>query len=122
MKLIANLIRNFEKWQFRIRNFATIADLSKDEFSRVLKGLESLGWKIYSEYGGIDAGIDYDCIRLKRNGVKLKCEWDRCDEWSIEGPATAIHEIASHFNLTATSEWRWAAWDQVSEKKTRKAK
>ena len=82
----------------------------------MLEGLESIGWKTYSRYSGIDAGIDYDCIRLRRNGTKLKCEWDNWDEWSIEGPSAEINEIASQFHLTAKSEWRWAAWDQAPSK------
>lgn len=114
MRFVANLMRQFAKWQFRVRGLSTIADIGDEEFSSILAGLESSGWKIYARYAGIDVGIDYDCIRLKRKGVRLKCEWDNWDEWSIEGPALAIHEIADRFNRTAKSEWRWAVWDQES--------
>lgn len=111
MNLIASLMRRFLTWQFRMRGLSTIADIDSAGFDGVLAGLEAGRWKVTARYGGMDAGIDYDCVRLRRDGVRLKCEWDPWDGWSIQGPATAVSEIAERFGLTATSRWRWAAWD-----------
>lgn len=104
MKLFVNLMRRLVMWPFRRRDFSVIASIGHQEFASVLAWLEQTGWKVYARYGGFDAGIDYDCIRLKRAGIKLKCEWDPCDEWRIEGPVEVIAAIASQFDLVATSE------------------
>jgi hypothetical protein len=66
MRVIANLMRRLAKWQFRVRGLATIADIENSEFAKILAALEADGWKIYARYFGVDAGIDYDCIRLNR--------------------------------------------------------
>jgi len=116
MTFIANLLRRFAKLQFQVRGLSTILDIGNEEFLSILARLESMGWKVYSRYGGFDAGIDYDCIRIKRGGVKLKCEWDNWNEWSIEGPQTAIQALAEQFNLVSNAEWRWARWDQATTK------
>lgn len=113
MTFIAKLMRRFAKWRFRVRGLATIADIEDSDFSDILAALEADGWKVYARYFGVDARIDYDCVRLKRSGIKLKCEWDNWDGWSIEGPALALGELASRFNLSVKSEWRWAAWDST---------
>lgn len=112
MRLITTLLRRFAVWQFKRRGFSTIANIGNDAFSSVLASLESAGWKVYARYGGFDAGIDYDCIRLKRAGIRLKCEWDPWDAWSIEGPATVIQQMADQFGLVAQPEWRWRLRDQ----------
>lgn len=104
MKLFVNLMRRLLMWPFRSRDFSAIANIGPQEFDCVLPQLEQMRWKVYARYGGFDAGIDYDCIRLKRAGIKLKCEWDPCDEWRIEGPVEVIAAIASQFDLVATSE------------------
>lgn len=114
MRVIADLMRRLAKWRFRVRGLATIADIKQSEFANILAALEADGWKIYARYFGVDAGIDYDCIRLKRERIKLKCEWDNWDEWSIEGPDLVVCELAGRFQLSAKSQWRWAVWEQMS--------
>ena len=104
MTLFVNLMRRLVMWPFRRRGLLAIANIGHQAFASVLAWLEQMGWKVYARYGGFDAGIDYDCIRLKRAGIKLKCEWDPCDEWRIEGPVEVIEAIASQFDLVATSE------------------
>lgn len=104
MKLITTLLRRFAVWQFRMRGLSAITNIRHQAFDCVLPQLEQMGWKVYARYGGFDAGIDYDCIRLKRAGIKLKCEWDPCDEWRIEGPVEVIAAIAIQFDLLAVSE------------------
>lgn len=104
MKLFVNLMRRLVMWPFRRRAFSAIANIGPQAFECVLPQLEQMGWKVYARYGGFDAGIDYDCIRLKRAGIKLKCEWNPCDEWRIEGPVEVIEAIAIQFDLLAISE------------------
>ncbi|WP_343591723.1 hypothetical protein [Paracidovorax wautersii] len=112
MKAIASAIRRFAVWQFKWQERASILDINGQEFERVLRSLENSGWRQTYRYWGTDAGIDYDCIKLKRNGIRLKCEWDNFDEWSIEGPNKAVQALASELNLHAVAEWRWARWTQ----------
>lgn len=102
------LIRRFRAWRFRVRGLSTIADIPDDTFLGIVSALEADGWTVASRYAGIDAGIDYDCIRMRREGITLQCEWDRWDEWSIAGPMPAVQQIADRFGLVATPRWRWA--------------
>ncbi|HEY9096965.1 MAG TPA: hypothetical protein VIN35_14560 [Hydrogenophaga sp.] len=103
-----DLLRAAIQWRFRLRGLATITDIGPAVFDRLLLELESDQWKVVARYAGIDAGIDYDCVRLKRDGVRLKCEWDPWGEWSVEGPASVLRAIADRFKLTAQARWRWA--------------
>lgn len=111
MNPIAILVRRCLAWWFRVRGLSTMAEIDGAAFDRILAALEADRWKVTARYGGIDAGIDYDCIRLRRDGIRLKCEWDRWDGWSIQGPTAVVSDMAERFNLSATSRWRWAGWD-----------
>jgi hypothetical protein len=111
-KAIAAKIRRFAKWRFKRRGLATIQDIPTDEFNELILSLQSEGWEKVFEYAGFDAWIDYGSVRLKKNGVKLKFEWDNWDEGSIEGTAAAITALANRFGYTATDKWRWSSWDQ----------
>ena len=94
MKVLARVMRRLAQWPFGARSLSTLDGLENAKFLRVLARLESAGWRVSSRYGGIDAGIDYDSVRLKREGVTLRCEWDPAGDWRIEGPTGAIQEIA----------------------------
>lgn len=111
MELIAGWMRRFARWRFHQRGLSSILDIPDATFLGIVAALEADGWKVYSRYGGIDAGIDHDCIRLRRHGIKLKCEWDRWDEWSMEGPISSIQQLADRFGLTTTPRWRWDILD-----------
>ncbi|WP_148289801.1 hypothetical protein [Ideonella sp. B508-1] len=113
MKFVADLMRKLARWQFHLRDRSTLYPIGNEDFASIIVQLERMGWATYARYGGMDAGIDYDCIRLKRQGIKLKCEWDPWDQWSIEGPKMAIHEIAEQLHLAAKEEWRWDTWGTI---------
>lgn len=116
MSWITNGMQRFAQWRFRRRGRATMLDIESVEFSGILVTLEASGWKAFARYGGVDAGIDYDCIRLKRKGARLKCEWDPWDSWSIEGPAQVMAELAVRLNRTVTPQWRWAVREHSPSK------
>jgi hypothetical protein len=110
VKTIVSASRWLAVWHFKWQKKASILDINAREFDRVVDHLKKSGWKQTFRYWGVDAGIDYDCIKLQRNGVRLKCEWDNFDEWSIEGPGEAVRALAAELNLVAVEEWRWARW------------
>jgi uncharacterized protein YjiS (DUF1127 family) len=107
MRIIAALLRSFARWRFQARGLATLMDLSEGEFQRLSDTLAADGWAVASRYFGVDAGIDYDCIRLKKNGRRLKCEWDRWDGWSVEGPEAVVQRLAIRAGRTARNQSRW---------------
>ena len=111
MNWLATQTRRLAKWQFKIRGLACISDVKTAEFNELLKSLQADGWRKTYEYSGFDAWIDYGCIRLKKDGVRLKCEWDNYDEGSIEGPAAVVHSLAERYGYQAKAEWRWSVWD-----------
>lgn len=110
MNMLARSLRSLAKLRFRALGLATIKDLPTDQFNDVARKLVALGWRKTGEYTGFDAWIDYGCIRMRRNGVKLKLEWDNWTEGSLEGPRAAIEAIAQEFGLRVTHEWRWAEY------------
>jgi hypothetical protein len=101
MTLIAGWMRKVALWRFRQRGLSSILEIPDATFLDIVSALEADGWEVYSRYWGMDAGIDHDCVRLRRHGVKLKCEWDRCDDWRMEGPKATIQQLAERFGLTA---------------------
>ena len=107
MKFIIKGMRRFTRWRFQARGLSTIQEIPDDTFLGIVSALEAQGWKVVSRYAGIDAGIDYDCIRIRRDGIKLKCEWDRWDEWSIEGPTPTVQPLADRFGLSTVPRSRW---------------
>lgn len=111
MKLIIDGMRRFARWRFQARGLSTIQEIPDGTFLGIVSALEADGWKVVSRYAGVDAGIDYDCLRIRRGGTKLKCEWDRWDEWSIEGPAQIIQPLAGRFGLSAVPRSRWDSPD-----------
>lgn len=115
MNALVTAARRFAVWQFKWRRRSSILDINGQDFERVLSHLENTGWRQTYRYWGTDVGIDYDCIKLECNGIRLKCEWDNFDEWSIEGPEKAVHALASELGLRAVEEWRWARWTQNAE-------
>jgi len=110
MNPFARFIRALTKWQFRVRGLATIPEIPTEEFNQLVERLQTEGWEKTYEYHGYDAWIDYGCIRLKRNGVCLKCEWDNYHEGSIEGRAAIVEEIAQMVGRKSVPEWRFAVW------------
>lgn len=108
MFLAIRALRSQAKLRFRILNLATIQAISGATFEPLFQQLVSSGWKIHSKYAGFDAGIDYDCLRLRKGFGTLKCEWDNWSEWSIEGRRQLIEEIADRSKLPITHAWRWA--------------
>jgi hypothetical protein len=107
----ARLLRAFAKLRFRLLGLATIRDIPTAQFNTLLKDLVGTGWAKTGEYDGFDAWIDYGCVRLSRDGRKLKCEWDNWTEGSIEGPRRVIEEIGHLHGLPVTHAWRWSEWD-----------
>ncbi|MDR0777285.1 MAG: hypothetical protein LBE81_11710 [Azonexus sp.] len=115
---IARLLRGWAKIKFRLLGHATIEDINGDKFKEVISALQSQGWRVTSRYFNFDAGIDYDCIRMRRGFATLKCEWDNWSEWSIEGSRTIIEKIAAENALTVTHAWRWSAYDPAGGNET----
>jgi len=109
MHLQSQIIRSLTKLRFRLFDLATIKDISGEKFEVLLRTLEEDGWLVDSKYDGFDAGIDYDCLCLRRGRTKLKCEWDNWNEWSIEGNRQFIDGIAIRSGLVVTYAWRWTS-------------
>ncbi|MDH4260075.1 MAG: hypothetical protein OEW16_07195 [Gammaproteobacteria bacterium] len=111
MKWLGRFLRAVAKLRFRLLGLATIKDISGERFKTLAAHLKSDGWQFSSKYEGFDAGIDYDCIRVRKGLATLKCEWDNWSEWSVEGPRRVIENIAEKNNMTVTYAWRWSEYD-----------
>ena len=76
-----------------------VPDIPTDIFYQIISELRSEEWKAVLEYAGFYAGTDYDLVVLKRQGVKLKFEWDNWLEGSVEGPNTQVQELRARYSL-----------------------
>jgi hypothetical protein len=112
MGLLARSLRLLPKFLFRLRNLATIKDISSERFQSLFEQLAKQGWRPSSRYEGFDAGIDYDRLHLRKGFRTMKCEWDNWSEWSIEGPRQVVEEIAHQSGLPVTYAWRWSEHDE----------
>jgi hypothetical protein len=106
MELIVRTLRFLAKLRFKLLNLAIITDIPTEEFGEIIKVLIDLGWKTKPVYGGFDAWIDYGKVKLKKQGIRLTCEWDNWREGSIEGPINTIEALGEERNLKVTYEWR----------------
>lgn len=116
MKQIARFLKGISKLRFRILGLATIKDIPADRFKVLVSGLQRQGWQLGSRYSGFDAGIDYDCVRLRKGLSVLKCEWDNWTEWSVEGRRPIVEVVARDNKLEVTYASRRSADDMMSDK------
>jgi hypothetical protein len=108
MKHLGLFLRAVSKLRFWMLGLATIKDISGDKFKNLVSGLQRQGWRPCSRYSGFDAGIDYDCFRLRKGLSTLTCEWDNWTEWSVEGRRPIIEAVARENQLKVTYAWRWS--------------
>lgn len=76
------------------RRLAKIANIPTEDFNALVTSLQKEGWRRTYEYTGFDAWIDYGCVKLRKQGITLKCEWDNWMEGSVAGPKPQIEELA----------------------------
>jgi hypothetical protein len=112
MNVLARSLRAVAKMRFRVLGLATIKDLPTARFNRLVEELAAAGLRKTGEYKGFDAWVDYGRITMRRNGIRLKLEWDNWTEGSVEGPRTAIEQSGQEFDLPVTHAWRWAEYDE----------
>lgn len=103
MNSLARLIRIGATLRFKALGLATIRDIPTEQFNSLLKSLTGSGWRETYVYDGFDAWIDYGQVKLKKNRVRLNCEWDNWTEGSIEGPESIIREIATRHGLSVSN-------------------
>lgn len=109
--LISRVLRWFSRMRFRILRLATIPDIPSDRLADIGGQLKLDGWRKTYEYNWFDAWIDYGCVKLKKDGVRIKIEWDPYFEGSIEGPRKTIYRLGEQFGLPVEEEWRWSRFD-----------
>jgi hypothetical protein len=94
---------------------ATIKDIPTERLKALQAQLLSEGWAQTYEYAGLDAWIDYGCLKLQRGRDKLKLEWDNWTEGSVEGRHDLVAAIAEQIQLPVSREWRWSEYDARSK-------
>lgn len=111
MPWYARCLRFFAKARFRLLGLRTIKDIPTQQFNQIIQGLIESGWVKTYEYSWPDAWIDWGCVKLKKNGKRLKFEWDNWTEGSIEGKPDVLEDIARSRGLKVDDEWRWSEYD-----------
>ena len=77
-----------------------IENIPTDLFNRIVDDLRTDGWTVTYQYDNMDAGVDYNLIRLMRNGVELKFEWTNWDEGSVDGADDEVRSLALRYGLS----------------------
>lgn len=70
-----------------------IENIPTSVYERIIVDLCADGWEQKAAYGGFDAGIDYDCVTLKKRGRTLKFQWERYFEGRVTGPEALLAEL-----------------------------
>jgi len=107
MKVVADLIRKLIDWKYALLGLAVIEDIPTEHFTAIVKEQAQAGWKKTYLYQGFDAWIDYGRIDLKKNGSKLRFEWDNWTEGEISGPKAVVEALAARHGLVASCRKRW---------------
>lgn len=110
-KHLARFLRGCSKLRFRLLGLATIKDIPTDRFNALWQRLLADGWIQTYEYSGVDAWLDYGCVKLRKGPARLKLEWDNWTEGSVEGRRELIEAIGRRFDLPVSHEWRWSEYD-----------
>ncbi len=107
MNFFTKILRFIPETRFKILGLATIKDIPTEKFNAIIEDFLSDGWRKTYEYSGIDAWIDYGCVKIKKGNVKFKLEWDNWTGGSIEGNKKDIESISLKQKFPVTQEWRW---------------
>ena len=75
-------------------------DIKTEDWDRIIKGLMEDDWKLIMKYDGIDAGIDFDFLMLKKNRQKIEFGWDNWAEGEIKCLDELMKMIENKFNIT----------------------
>ena len=101
MIITINWLGTLKKIWFRLCRLALINDISDDKFKEIFDQIND-GWVCVSKYDGFDAGIDFDCLKLRKGFGIVKCEWDNWTEWEVRGQRDLVERIALEFDLKAS--------------------
>ncbi|MEZ9196573.1 hypothetical protein [Shewanella sp. 10N.286.54.B9] len=107
MNPVVTLGRKTVDLKFKALGLKIIQDIPTDDFNRILEFHLHNGWVKTYEYDGFDAWIDYSKVKLSKEGLKLKFEWDNWSEGEITGKAQVIDFLAGKFGLTARETPNW---------------
>jgi hypothetical protein len=99
MTIAINWFGTIRKIWFRSRRLALIVDIPDKKVKEIFDRLVIDGWVLTSKYDGFDAGIDYDCLKLRKGLATVKCEWNNWTEWEILGRRDLVERIAIEFDL-----------------------
>ena len=99
MTITINWLGTIRKIWFRSRRLALIVDIPDKKVKEIFDRLVNDGWVLTSKYDGFDAGIDYDCLKLRKGLATVKCEWNNWTEWEILGRRDLVERIAIEFDL-----------------------
>jgi len=105
------LLRSLSKIKFRLLGLRTIKNIPTEQFNEIIQNHINDNWIKTYEYSCPDAWLDWGCVKLKKNGMRLKFEWDNWTEGSIEGKPIVLEEIARLHGLKIEKEWRWSEYD-----------
>jgi len=107
MNPVVTLGRKTVDLKFKALGLKIIQDIPTDDFNRILEFHLRNGWVKTYEYDGFDAWIDYGKVKLAKDGLELKFEWDNWCEGEISGKAKGIDSLANKFGLIARETPNW---------------
>jgi hypothetical protein len=78
----------------------TAINITTSEWYNIIAELKNDGWNVRREYGGFDAGIDFDSCVLVKNGKRISFMWDNWTEGEITCSDEICEELSQKFSIT----------------------
>lgn len=73
-----------------------------DLWHKAIDALIANDWEVTYAYDGMDAGIDYNCIKLQKEAEEIVFEWTNWDEGEIKSTPDRLKEIEKLIGYTFT--------------------
>lgn len=76
-----------------------VEDIKTELWNDIIDYCKSAGWEVSLDYNGIDKGIDYDYVILKKGNEKIHFAWDNWFEGTITCSEPILIEIETGMKI-----------------------
>ncbi len=76
-----------------------ISEVSIDALRTILSDYQKDNWRKVEDWWGVAGSVEYGVIKLQKENVTLKFDYDNWTEGNIQGPDALVQEIKAKYLL-----------------------